>query len=85
MEDYSENNIAEREILSVTEINKTANDFLNEAFPPLWVAGEISNFREYGTSGHWYFSIKDSESVLSCSMFRLQNNALRFKPKEGDK
>ena len=46
MEDYSENNIAEREILSVTEINKTANDFLNEAFPPLWVAGEISNFRE---------------------------------------
>ena len=84
MEDYSENNIAEREILSVTEINKTANDFLNEAFPPLWVAGEISNFREYGTSGHWYFSIKDSESVLSCSMFRLQNNALRFKPKEGD-
>ena len=30
MEDYSENNTAEREILSVTEINKTANDFLNE-------------------------------------------------------
>ena len=84
MEDYSENNIAEREILSVTEINKTANEFLNEAFPPLWVAGEISNFREYGTSGHWYFSIKDSESVLSCTMFRLQNSFLRFKPKEGD-
>jgi exodeoxyribonuclease VII large subunit len=40
--------------------------------------------REYGTSGHWYFSIKDSESVLSCTMFRLQNNALKFKPKEGD-
>ena len=82
MEDYSHQ--SQREILTVSEINQTANDFLNEAFPPLWVVGEISNFREYGTSGHWYFSIKDSESVLSCTMFRLQNNALKFKPKEGD-
>ena len=84
MEDYSQDTIQQREIHSVTEINQTASDFLNEAFPPVWVAGEISNFKEYGTSGHWYFSIKDSNSVLSCTMFRLQNNNLRFKPKEGD-
>ena len=84
MEDYSENTFQQREIHSVTEINQTASDFINEAFPPLWVAGEISNFKEYGTSGHWYFSIKDSNSVLSCTMFRLQNSNLRFKPKEGD-
>ena len=84
MEDYSENTIQQREIHSVTEINQTASDFINEAFPPLWVAGEISNFKEYGTSGHWYFSIKDSNSVLSCTMFRMQNSNLRFKPKEGD-
>ncbi len=84
MEDYTQDTIQQREIHSVTEINQTASDFLNEAFPPVWVAGEISNFREYGTSGHWYFSIKDSSSVLNCTMFRLQNNSLRFKPKEGD-
>ena len=59
MEDYTQDTIQQREIHSVTEINQTASDFLNEAFPPLWVAGEISNFREYGTSGHWYFSIKE--------------------------
>ena len=84
MEDYSDNTIQQREIYSVTEINQTASDFINEAFPPLWVSGEISNFKEYGTSGHWYFSIKDSNSVLSCTMFRMQNSNLRFKPKEGD-
>ncbi|MAI03912.1 MAG: exodeoxyribonuclease VII large subunit [Amoebophilaceae bacterium TMED152] len=85
MEDYSDQTISDqREILSVSEVNQTANDFLNEAFPPLWVVGEISNFREYGTSGHWYFSIKDPGSVLNCTMFRLQNINLRFKPKEGD-
>ena len=85
MEDYSDQTIGDqRDILSVSEVNQTANDFLNEAFPPLWVVGEISNFREYGTSGHWYFSIKDPGSVLNCTMFRLQNINLRFKPKEGD-
>ena len=84
MEDYSDNNFQQREIHSVTELNQTASDFINEAFPPLWVVGEISNFKEYGTSGHWYFSIKDSNSVLSCTMFRLQNLNLKFKPKEGD-
>tara|TARA_Y100001935_G_C17305038_1_gene511761 strand:+ start:1311 stop:2534 length:1224 start_codon:yes stop_codon:yes gene_type:complete len=85
MEDYSDQIIEnQREILSVSEVNQTANDFLSEAFPPLWVSGEVSNFREYGTSGHWYFSIKDPDSVLSCTMFRLQNLNLRFKPKEGD-
>tara|TARA_B100000575_G_scaffold293766_1_gene306259 strand:+ start:1331 stop:2686 length:1356 start_codon:yes stop_codon:yes gene_type:complete len=85
MEDYSTNSTNDmREILSVSEVNKTANDFINEAFPPLWVVGEISGFKEYGASGHWYFSLKDSDSVLSCSMFRLQNIGLGFKPKEGD-
>ena len=85
MEDYSTDSTNDmREILSVSEVNKTANDFINEAFPPLWVVGEISGFKEYGSSGHWYFSLKDSESVLSCSMFRLQNISLGFKPKEGD-
>ena len=43
MEDYSANSTNDmREILSVSEVNKTANDFINEAFPPLWVVGEIS-------------------------------------------
>ena len=56
MEDYSTDSTNDmREILSVSEVNKTANDFINEAFPPLWVVGEISGFKEYGSSGHWYF------------------------------
>tara|TARA_B100001564_G_C20633661_1_gene668575 strand:- start:556 stop:1782 length:1227 start_codon:yes stop_codon:yes gene_type:complete len=85
MEDYSDQTTGDqREILSVSEVNKTADDFINEAFPPLWVVGEISNFVEYGTTGHWYFSIKDSNSVLSCTMFKFQNMHLGFKPKEGD-
>ena len=48
------------------------------------VRGEISNFKPYA-SGHWYFSLKDDNSRLSCVMFRQHNMSLRFMPKEGDK
>jgi len=56
MEDYTENlNSNSRDILSVSEVNQTADDFLRD-IPPLWVSGEISGFKAY-PSGHWYFSI----------------------------
>ena len=44
MEDYSQDTIQQREIHSVTEINQTDSDILNEDIPPEWDEGEISNF-----------------------------------------
>ena len=83
MEDYTENlNSNSRDILSVSEVNQTADDFLRD-IPPLWVSGEISGFKAY-PSGHWYFSIKDSEAVLRCVMFKGDNNKVLNEPKEGD-
>jgi exodeoxyribonuclease VII large subunit len=35
----------------------------------LYVVGEVSNFR-LSASGHSYFTLKDSESVLNCVMFK---------------
>ena len=88
MEDYSQNIINEqREILSVSEINQTANDFiLMKHFLLYGLQEKFQTFVEYGTSinGHWYFSIKDPNSVLNCTMFKFQNINLGFKPKEGD-
>ena len=83
MEDYTENlNSNSRDILSVSEVNQTADDFLRD-IPPLWVSGEISGFKAY-PSGHWYFSIKDSEAVLRCVMFKGDNTKVLNAPKEGD-
>ena len=83
MEDYTENlNSNSRDILSVSEVNQTADDFLRD-IPPLWVSGEISGFKAY-PSGHWYFSIKYSVAVLRCVMFKGDNNKVLNEPKEGD-
>ena len=44
--------------------------------------GEISNFKAH-TSGHFYFSLKDSKSQIAAVMFRGHNARLRFKPNDG--
>lgn len=69
-------------VFSVTELNRTARQLLEQSFPLLWVRGEISNFRPY-ESGHWYFSLKDEGAQVRCVMFRHRNQLLDWSPKEG--
>ncbi len=57
-----------------------------ESFPDLqgvWVIGEVSNTSR-PSSGHFYFTLKDSQASLRCVMWKMQVNRLRFLPKEGD-
>jgi exodeoxyribonuclease VII large subunit len=71
-----------RAVLSVSELNRSAKDLLERAFPLLWVAGEISNIKRYG-SGHWYFTLKDAEAQVRCVMFREKNQYLDWQPVDG--
>ena len=48
------------------------------------VRGEVSGFRCQLASGHWYFSLKDENSTVSCVMFRQNTFHTRLKPKDGD-
>ena len=50
----------------------------------IWVLGEISNFTAHN-SGHFHFSLKDSESRISCIMFANFASSVDFKPLEGQK
>lgn len=71
-----------RPVLSVSELNRSAKDLLEQAFPLLWVGGEISNIKRYG-SGHWYFSLKDADAQIRCVMFRDKNQYLDWQPSDG--
>jgi exodeoxyribonuclease VII large subunit len=57
---------------------------LEEAFPAVWVEGEISNFKLY-PSGHRYFSLKDEEALLRCTIWRSVGQYLNFEPEDGIK
>src|SRR5690606_4205289 len=52
--------------------------------PLMWVEGELSNL-SVPSSGHWYFSLKDSGAQVRCAMFRNRNMLVRFKPEAGKK
>ncbi len=75
---------ANKKILTVSELNRLANQVLTQSFPLFWVSGEVSNLTR-AASGHWYFSLKDTSAQVRCVMFKGRNSYLDWSPKEGDK
>lgn len=71
-----------RQVISVSELNRDARRLLETGFPMLYVEGELSNFARPG-SGHWYFTLKDSKAQLRCAMFRNRNHLIKFSPRDG--
>jgi len=67
---------------TVSEITELIKGTLEDGFPWITVQGEVSNFRP-SASGHWYFSLKDANAVLSVVMFRGRLEAVRFNPEDG--
>lgn len=68
--------------IPVSEINAAARELLEERFPPLWIAGEIANWRRVN-SGHCYFSLRDDSAQISCVMWRSDARRLPTDPEEG--
>jgi exodeoxyribonuclease VII large subunit len=69
-------------VISVSELNRSARELLEQGFPLTWVAGEISNFTR-AASGHYYFSLKDAQAQVRCVMFRQKTLHLDWKPENG--
>ncbi|MFS4458769.1 exodeoxyribonuclease VII large subunit [Bdellovibrio sp. HCB2-146] len=69
-------------VLSIEQLNVYIKQLLEGQIGQVWVKGEISNFKAH-TSGHFYFSLKDSKSQITAVMFRGSNARLKFKPQDG--
>lgn len=70
--------------LTVSELNNYIKKTLDNDFilNNLLVKGEVSNLK-YHSSGHIYFSLKDSISKINCVMFKSNSADLDFKLTEG--
>jgi exodeoxyribonuclease VII large subunit len=51
--------------VSVMALTATARDVLEGAFPPLWVRGEVTDFKAH-RNGHWYFCLRDGDAQVRC-------------------
>ena len=72
-------------VYSVSDINTYVKSVLSndEKLKFIRIKGEISNFKAY-PSGHFYFSLKDDNSVINAVMFVTYTKRLAFSPKNGD-
>ncbi len=57
--------------LSITELNFLLKNSISEIFTPLKIHGEISNFIYQQSSGHCYFSLKDKNSQIRCTIWKF--------------
>jgi exodeoxyribonuclease VII large subunit len=69
-------------ILSVSTLTALLRSHIETAFADVWVEGEVSNLRA-PSSGHIYFTLKDSSCQLKGVMFRSVGRFLKFTPKDG--
>ncbi len=74
----------EPKVYSVSRVSGYIKTMLESDYvlSSIWVAGEISNFKRHG-SGNLFFSLKDSDSVIRCVMFKGDAAALPFMPENG--
>lgn len=72
----------ERKPLTVSQLTNSIRIALESRFASVWVEGEISNFKSH-SSGHWYFTLKDSNAQLRAKCFRSTNTRIRFRPTDG--
>jgi exodeoxyribonuclease VII large subunit len=82
MEQYALPLLPQRRVYTVSELNAAIRGILDQEFPDVWVAGEISGTK-LATSGHYYFTLKERDSQLRCVCFRSTHRYLKFKPQDG--
>jgi exodeoxyribonuclease VII large subunit len=68
--------------LTVSELTEQIRTNLESSFSYVCVEGEISNCRP-ASSGHLYFSLKDSSAKIDAVMFRNRLRTINFEPKDG--
>ena len=72
----------ERDVLTVSQLNARARSLLEEVFPRVWVEGELSNLAR-PSSGHLYFTLKDSGAQVRCALFRQNAARIRLDLRDG--
>ena len=74
-----------RNVYSVGQVNAYIKNMFAQDFMlrQISVSGEISNCK-YHSSGHIYFTLKDSSGIIQAVMFAGNRRGLTFHMKEGD-
>lgn len=68
--------------IAVHTLTTAAKDLIEGAFPPLWVRGEVTDFKAH-RNGHWYFALRDAEAQVKCVVWSSQQRRMPAPPDDG--
>ena len=63
-------------------LTQTARDVIEGAFIPLWVRGEVSDFKAH-RNGHWYFCLRDRTAQIRCVVWSRDQRGIPAPPDDG--
>jgi exodeoxyribonuclease VII large subunit len=69
-------------VLTVSQLSLLLKGVVEESFPSVWVAGEISNFSQ-PQSGHCYFTLKDEGAQIRAVLWRTTASKLKLELHDG--
>lgn len=68
--------------ITIADLTQTARDVLEGAIMPLWVRGEVTDFKAH-RNGHWYFCLRDATAQIRCVVWSKDRRAIPAPPDEG--
>jgi exodeoxyribonuclease VII large subunit len=84
--DFFEDRVAPGETaqtaIPVSLLTQTAREVVEGAFIPLWVRGEVADFKAH-RNGHWYFSLRDAEAQVKCVVWSRDRRGIPAAPDDG--
>lgn len=68
--------------IRVGTLTQTARDLIEGAVLPLWVRGEVTDFKSH-RNGHWYFCLRDETAQIRCVVWARDQRGFPAAPDEG--
>ena len=68
--------------VTIGTLTETARELLEGAFIPLWVRGEVGDFKAH-RNGHWYFTLRDRTSQIRAVVWNRDQRRIAAPPDDG--
>jgi len=71
------------EVWSVSRLTHMVKRLVEGEMMPLWIRGEVVQFKAWPGSGHWYFNLRDRNCQVRCCMWSRDVPRRATPPKDG--
>jgi exodeoxyribonuclease VII large subunit len=68
--------------VTITELNNSVKTLVEQTFGRFWVRGEVMDFKRH-RNGHWYFTLRDAASQMSCVIWASDQQGIPASPDDG--